>query len=90
MTFTWRRTFPNTHHDFVASEKGVEVGRIRRNAGGPNNGTWAWSAFGVMRRADEMLPLNGEAATRDEAIEALASAWGRAKAWSARTGKPLA
>lgn len=40
--------------------------------------------------ATGVRPLNGEAATRDEAIEALAAAWERAKAWSERTGKPLA
>lgn len=37
-----------------------------------------------------MRPLNGMANTRDEAIEALAAAWARAKAWSARTSLPLA
>jgi hypothetical protein len=30
------------------------------------------------------------APTRDEAIEALAAAWDRAKAWSVRTGLPVA
>ncbi|WP_345820086.1 hypothetical protein ABC766_29275 [Methylobacterium fujisawaense] len=92
MTFTWRRTFPDTHHDFVAEEAGQHVGRIRRIAGGPQNGTWFWSCTGCQRghEAEGVRPLNGEAPTREEAIEALAAAWGRAKAWSERTGKPLA
>lgn len=90
MTFTWRRTFPDTHHDFVAEEVGQHVGRIIRNSGGPNAGTWFWTCTGCQRGEDELKPLNGEAPTRDEAIEALAAAWSRAKAWSARTGLPLA
>jgi hypothetical protein len=40
--------------------------------------------------AEGVRLLNGEATTWDQAIEALAAAWGRAKAWSAGTGKPLA
>lgn len=92
MTFTWQRTFPDTHHDFVAEEAGRHVGRVKRVAGGPQDGWWMWTATGVQRghEADGVRPLNGMEATRDEAIEALAAAWGRAKAWSARTGLPLA
>ena len=92
MTFTWQRTFPDTRHDLVAEEAGRHVGRIKRVAGGPQDGWWMWTATGVQRghEADGVRPLNGMEATRDEAIEALAAAWGRAKAWSARTGLPLA
>ncbi|KOX55090.1 hypothetical protein ADL19_13370 [Streptomyces purpurogeneiscleroticus] len=91
MTFVWARTFPDSRHDFVAEDAGQHVGRIRRIAGGPQNGIWTWSCTGCQRghEAEGVRPLNGEAPTRDEAIEALAAAWGRAKAWSARTGKPL-
>lgn len=92
MTFTWHRTFPESHHDFVAEEAGVHVGRIKRIAGGPQHGTWTWSCTGCQRghEAEGVRPLNGMADTRDEAIEALAAAWARAKAWSGRTGLPLA
>ncbi|SEP09373.1 hypothetical protein SAMN02799625_04648 [Methylobacterium sp. UNC300MFChir4.1] len=92
MTFAWRRTFLGTHHDFVAEEAGQHVGRIKRMDGGPQNGTWTWSCTGCQRghEAEGVRPLNGMADTRDEAIEALAAAWARAKAWSARTGLPLA
>ena len=91
MTFDWDRTFPDTHHDFQARENGETVGRIRRNHGGPNAGTWEWSCYGCTRgvEAEGVRPLSGEAATRDEAIQALSDAWRRAKAWSARTGLPL-
>lgn len=40
MTFVWRRTFPDTHHDFVAEEAGQHVGRIPRIHGGPQDGVW--------------------------------------------------
>ena len=92
MTFTWRRTFLNTHHDFVAEQADQHVGRIRRIDGGLQNGTWTWSGTGCQRghEAEVVRPLNGEVATRDEAIEALSAAWSRAKAWSARTGLLLA
>lgn len=92
MTFTWRRTFADTHHDFVAEEAGQHVGRIRRIHGGPQDGVWYWTATGVQRghEATGVRPLNGEASTRDEAIEALAAAWARARAWSEQTGLPLA
>ncbi|MET3482313.1 hypothetical protein [Methylobacterium sp. 1973] len=92
MTFTWRRTFPDTHHDFVAEEEGQHVGRIRRIHGGPQDGVWMWSCTGCQRghEATGVRPLNGEAATRDEAIEALAAAGDRTKEWSARTGRLLA
>lgn len=91
MTFTWRRTFPGTHHDFVAEEAGQHVGRIKRIDGGPQNGSWTWSCTGCQRghEAEGVRPLSGMADTRDEAIEALAAAWARAKAWSARTGQAL-
>lgn len=91
MTFTWRRTFPDTHHDFVAEEAGQHVGRIKRIQGGPQDGFWYWTATGVPRghEAEGIRPLNGMTATRDEAIEALAAAWARAMAWSAGTGLPL-
>ncbi|MET3486003.1 hypothetical protein [Methylobacterium sp. 1973] len=92
MTFVWRRTFPDTHHDFVAEEAGQHVGRIRRMDGGPQDGIWFWYCTGCQRghEATGVRPLSGEAATRDEAIEALAAAWARAKAWSAVSGLPLA
>ncbi len=63
MTFTWRRTFPNTHHDFVAEEAGQHVGRIRRMHGGPQDGVWIWSCTGCQRghEATGVRPLNGEA-----------------------------
>ncbi|MFF9549432.1 MULTISPECIES: hypothetical protein [Bacteria] len=91
MPFTWARTFPDTHHDFVAEEAGHHVGRIRRIHGGPQDGVWMWSCTGCQRghEAEGVRPLNGMADTRDEAIEALAAAWARAKAWSKRSGLPL-
>ena len=49
MTFSWRRTFPNMHHDFVAEEAGQHVGRINRVDGGPHYGWWTWTATGVPR-----------------------------------------
>lgn len=92
MTFTWRRTFRDMHHDFVADEAGRHVGRIRRMHGGPQDGTWTWSYTGCQRghEAEGVRPLNGESSTRDGAIEALGAAWARAKAWSERTRLPLA
>jgi hypothetical protein len=92
VTFVWRRTFPDTHHDFVAEETGQHVGRIKRIDGGPQEGTWTWSCTSCQRghEADGVRPLNGMTASRDEAIEALAAAWSQAKAWRARTGLSLA
>jgi len=68
------------------------VGRIKRAEGGPQSGRWTWSCTGCQRghEAESVRPLNGEVATRDEAIEQLAAAWSRAKAWSAQAGLPLA
>ena len=90
MTFTLRRTFPDTHHDFVAEDRGQHVGRIMRNGGGPNVGSWFWTCTGCQRCEDELKPLNGETATRDEAIAALSEAWSRARAWTARMGRSVA
>ena len=36
--FNWRRTFADTHHDFVAQEGTVEVGRIIAKAS--HDKTW--------------------------------------------------
>jgi hypothetical protein len=33
LTFTWHRAFPNTHHDFVANDRGQHVGRVMWNGG---------------------------------------------------------
>ncbi|WP_426313815.1 hypothetical protein ACN9MF_20075 [Methylobacterium fujisawaense] len=92
MTFTWRRTFPETHHYFVAEEAGQHVGRIRRIHGGPQDGVWTRSCTGRQRghEATGVRPLNGEAATQDEAIKAFAAAWSRDKARSVRTVLTLA
>ena len=89
LTFTWHRAFPDTHHDFVAEDRGQHVGRIMRNGGGPNVGTWFWTCTGCQPGEAELKSLNSEIATRHEAIEALSEAWSRAWAWSARTGMLL-
>jgi hypothetical protein len=83
VTFTWRRTFPDTHHDFAAEDAGQHVGRIKRIDGRPQNGTWSRTGCQRGHEAEDVRPLNGLTAARDEAIEAMAAAWGRAKAWSA-------
>ena len=77
----------------MAQENGVEVGRIYQHRyGGRDRDTWLWTATGIHRGryAEGVAPLSGDTDTRDEAIEALSAAWARAKAWSARTGLPLA
>jgi hypothetical protein len=53
VTFVWARTFPDSRHDFVAEDAGQHVGRIRRIAGGPQNGIWFWRCTGCQRLPDE-------------------------------------
>ena len=90
MALTWSRTFPDTHHDFVAKEDGADVGRIyQHRPGGLAHDVWLWSATGVHAGLDAPAAISGEVLTREAAIAALTQAWERAKAWSARTGKPL-
>jgi hypothetical protein len=80
MPLTWSRTSPDTHYDLVATEDGLEVGRIMKNLGGPNADTWFWECAESQAGEADPQPPNGEAQTKDEAIQALSEAWARAKA----------
>ena len=80
MPLVWSRTAPDTHYDLLATEDGLEVGRIMKNLGGPNAGTWFWACTGDQRDEVDLKLLSGEVQTQDEAIHALSEAWARAKA----------
>ena len=80
MPLTWSRTSPETHYDFVATEDGLEVGRVVKNLSGPNADTWFWACTGCHPSGADRKPLDGEVQTKDEAIEALSEAWAQAKA----------
>lgn len=89
--FTWRRTFPGTHHDFLASVEAGAVGRInRRRPGGSSEFVWCWTASGILPSLHLIgPPTYGEVPTRQEAIAALTDAYERGRAWSERTGRPF-
>ena len=80
MPLTWSRTSPETGYDFVATEDGLDVGRVMKNLSGPNADTWFWAYTGRQHSEADRKPLDGEVQTKDEAIEALSEAWARAKA----------
>lgn len=86
---TWRRTFANAPHDFVAERDGLTLGRIyRHRPGGLENEAWFWTASGLLTTVEDIGKTHGEAPTREEAIGALLDAVERARAWGERTGKP--
>ncbi len=86
---TWRRTFDDAPHDFVAERDGLTLGRIyRHRPGGLEREVWFWTASGLLTTAAEIGKVYGEAQTREEAIGALLDAVERARAWGERTGKP--
>jgi Zn-finger protein len=69
----------------VTGDAGQHVGRVKRIDGGPQDGTWTWSCTGCQRghEAEGARPLNGDISNRNKEIEASATAYARAKAWSA-------
>ena len=80
MPLVLSRTASDTHYDFVATEDGIDVGRVVMNLGGSRADTWFWACTGCPRRDADLEPLDGEAQTKEEAIQALSEAWARAKA----------
>lgn len=90
MTFTWRRTFPDTHCDFSADVPEGHVGRVmQQTLHGLGREAWFWTAAGLYPTAGQIGPVSGEAYTKDAATEALTDAYHRAREWGARTGKPF-
>lgn len=75
MPLTWSRTSPDTHYDLVATEDGMEFGRIIKNLSGPNADTWFWACTGCRLSKIDRRPFDGEVPTKDEAIETLSEAW---------------
>lgn len=80
MPLSWSRTSPDTHYDLVAMDDGVDVGRVMKNLGGSNADTWFWACTRCQSAEGHLTPLNGEAQTKEDAIQALSEAWDRAKA----------
>jgi hypothetical protein len=80
MPLTWFRTSPDTHYDLIATEDGLEVGRVMKNLSGPNADTWFWACTGCQHSEADRKPLDGEVQTKDEAIAALSEVWAGAKA----------
>lgn len=79
MPLTWSRTTPETHYDFVATDDGVDVGRVMKNLGGSNADTWFWACTACQAGKADAMVFSGEAQTKDEAIQAVSEAWVRAK-----------
>lgn len=86
MRLAWSRTFPDSHHDFVARDGEEAVGRIyRESAGHTQSGRWRWFANGISAPPRITgFERSGTVDTRQEAIDALSSAWSR---WLA-AGRP--
>ena len=78
MTITWARTWPDrrdARRDYVASDDGVQVGRIYLVdiAPGP---AWFWSANGIRAAPSTVgCALSGHEATKQAAADRVKAAW---------------
>ena len=62
---TWRCTWPDSSHDFSASDGELRIGRIFHIEGGPGDGRWKWAM--TASRGNWLGCVSGVADTRDEA-----------------------
>jgi hypothetical protein len=61
-------------------DAGQSCGRVYLHEHMPMKGLWAWSMTAQVYRADEIMPISGKAATKEEAKAAVEACYARAEA----------
>ncbi|ACL61416.1 hypothetical protein [Methylobacterium nodulans] len=87
---TWRPTWPEDCHDFVASVDGHLFARVYKTISVPTWAPqWAWSI--LLKQSPSALGFekSGTAETKGQAVAAVRERWVLACEWSAEAGKPL-
>lgn len=80
--YEWRRTLPDSRHDFAAWDGKVNVGRVYREDRNRKSGQWFWSmTASVAGRAG--VACEGYLPTKEEAVKKVENVYAALKARAA-------